>query len=103
MLKLLNVKIKTMKKIRDKIEHHILCTDRKWKALPEKRQRFFTKLFFTCYTVITILVLITICISTGNKTNTMSIDHISSISDRPTVEKLANDRPANVPLKKITR
>lgn len=89
-----------MKKIRDKIQHHILCADRKWKELPEKRQRFFTKLFFTGYAVLTLLVLISIVISTGNKTNTMLIDHIRTISDRSSVENAVNDNQTNVPLKK---
>jgi hypothetical protein len=89
-----------MKKIKDKIEHHILCTDRKWKALPEKRQRYFTKLFFTGYTVLTVLVLINICMSTGNKTNTMLIDHISTISNHSSVEKAVNDNQTNVPIKR---
>jgi hypothetical protein len=89
-----------MKKIRDKIQHHILCADRKWKALPEKRQKFFTKLFFAGYAVLTVLVLISICMSTGNKTNTMLIDHISTISDRSSVENAVNDNHTNVPLKK---
>ncbi|MBV6880481.1 hypothetical protein NG800_013825 [Epilithonimonas ginsengisoli] len=89
-----------MKKIRDKIEHHIWCADRKWKALPEKRQRYFTKLFFTGYAVLTLLVLVSVVISTGNKTNTMLIDHIRTISDRSSVEKVANDNHTNVPLKK---
>lgn len=89
-----------MKKIKDKIEHHILCADRKWKALPEKRQRLFTKLFFTGYAILTVMVLGSIVVSTGSKTNIMLIDHISTISDHSSVEKAVNDNQTNVPLKK---
>jgi hypothetical protein len=92
-----------MKKIRDKIERNILCADRQWKALPEKRQRFFTKLFFAGYAVVTLLVLVSIVISTGNKTNTMLIDHISTISSHSSVEKVANGDQTNYPVKKIGR
>lgn len=89
-----------MKKIRDNIQHHILCADRKWKALPKNRQRLLTKLCFACYAVLTLLALVSIVISTGNKTNTMLIDHIRTISDHISVEKVTNDNHTNVPLKK---
>ena len=89
-----------MKKIRDKIERNILCADRKWKAFPAERQRLFTKLFFAGYVIVTLLVLINICISTGNKTNTMLIGHINSISDHAAVKKSAEDKGASSTLKK---
>jgi len=88
-----------MKKIRNKIEHHILRADRKWKALPEKRQRFFIKLFFAGYALVTLLVLISIYMSTGNKTNTMSISHITTISDH-TAMKPAQDNKVGSTIKK---
>ncbi|MET3535883.1 hypothetical protein [Chryseobacterium limigenitum] len=91
-----------MKKIKDKIEQHILLADRKWKALPGKRQRFFTKLFFVGYAVVTLLVLISIFISTGNKTNTMSISHITTISDHTAVERSAKDNKVGSTIKKQT-
>ncbi|WP_129533917.1 hypothetical protein [Chryseobacterium sp. 3008163] len=89
-----------MKKIRDQIEHHILCADRKWKALPAKRQRLFTKLFLAGYAILTVLVLGSICISTGNKTNTMSISHITTISDHAVVKTRMNNDVESSPIKK---
>lgn len=89
-----------MKKIRDKIEHQILQADRKWKALPAKRQRFFTKLFFAGYTVVTLLVLISIFITTANDNNTMSISHITTISDHTAMKRQSHDNKTVSTLKK---
>lgn len=100
MLKLLNVKIKTMKKIRDTIECHVLKTDQKWKALPTVQQRLMTKLFFGCYAVLTVVVLVSTAISTRNKNNTMSVSHITTFSDRVDVGNAANDSRTNAPLKR---
>ena len=90
-LKLLNVKIKTMKNIRDTIENYVLQAEGRWKAMPAKRQRFFTKLFFASYAVLTVIVMISIWRSTANKTNTMFIGHISTISDHSFSKKAAED------------
>lgn len=92
-----------MKKIRDKIERQILHADRKWIELPAKRQRFFTKLFFAGYAVVTLLVLISICMSTGNKTNTISISHITTISDHTAVKRSAQDNKEGATIKKTDR
>ncbi|QQQ28904.1 hypothetical protein [Chryseobacterium indoltheticum] len=80
-----------MKKIRDKVEHWILSADQKWKALPQKWQRLFTKLFLAGYTVLTILVLISIFVTTANDNNTMSIGHITTISDHTAVKRPTQD------------
>ena len=92
-----------MKKIRDKIEQHILYADAKWKSLPAKRQRFFTKLFFAGYAAVTLMVLISICMSTGNKTNTMSISHITTISDHTAVKRSPQDNKDGLTIKKVNR
>lgn len=89
-----------MKKIRDKIERQILHADKKWKELPEKRQRFFTKLFFAGYTVVTLLVLISIFITTANNNNTMSISHITTISDHTAVKRPTQDNKTGSTIKK---
>lgn len=92
-----------MKKIRDKIERQILHADKKWKELPAKRQRFFTKLFFAGYTVVTLLVLISIFITTANNNNTMSISHITTISDNNAVKRSAHDNKEGATIKKTDR
>ena len=89
-----------MKKIRDKIERQILHADRKWKELPAKRQRFFTKLFFAGYTVVTLLVLISIFITTANNNNTMSISHITTISDHTAMKRQLHDNKTGSTIKK---
>lgn len=89
-----------MKKIRDKIERWILRADQKWKALPEKRQRLLTKLFLAGYCILTILVLISIFITTANDNNTMSISHITTISDHTAVKRQAQDNKTSSTLKK---
>lgn len=89
-----------MKKIRDKVEHWILSADHKWKALPQKRQRLFTKLFFVGYTVVTLLVLISIFITTANDNNTMSISHITTISDHTAMKRQSHDNKTGSTLKK---
>ena len=91
-----------MKKIRDKIEQHILYTDTKWKSLPAKRQRFFTKLFFAGYAIVTLIVLISIGMSTGNKTNMMSISHITTISDHTVMKRSAKENKVGSTIKKQT-
>ncbi len=89
-----------MKKIRDKIERQILHADRKWKELPAKSQRLFTKLFFVGYTVVTLLVLISIFITTANDNNTMSISHITTISDHTAMKRQSHDNKTGSTLKK---
>ncbi|AZA89811.1 MULTISPECIES: hypothetical protein [Chryseobacterium group] len=89
-----------MKKIRDIIERHVLKADQKWKALPTVQQRLMTKLFFGCYVVLTVAVLVSIAISTGNKNNTISISHITTFSDRVDVGNTANDNRTNAPIKR---
>ncbi|HAO07949.1 MAG TPA: hypothetical protein DCQ50_13430 [Chryseobacterium sp.] len=92
-----------MKKIRDKIERQILHADRKWKELPAKHQRLFTKLFLAGYCIITILVLISIFITTANDNNTMSISHITTISDHTAVKRSAQDNKEGATIKKTDR
>jgi len=89
-----------MKKIKNKIEQLILSADRKWKTLPAKRQRFFTKLFFAGYTIVTLIVLISIGRSTGNKNNIIPISHITTISDHTTVGKSAQNNKVGSTIKK---
>lgn len=91
-----------MKKIKEKIKHQISDADRKWKGLPAKSQRLFTKLFFACYAVVTLLVLISIWISTGGKTNVLPISHINSISDQTALERQAQDNKDGSTTKKQT-
>ncbi|WP_415326329.1 hypothetical protein [Chryseobacterium sp. MMS23-Vi53] len=72
-----------MKRIRDTIEYYALQADNRWKILPVKRQRLLTKLFFGGYAFLTLLVIVSICISTSQRNNEISINHIDGISRSP--------------------
>lgn len=72
-----------MKRIKDKIEYYVLQADNRWKILPIERQRLFTKLFFGGYALLTLLVIVSICISTVQRNNEISINHIDGISRSP--------------------
>lgn len=89
-----------MKNSRDKIKNYVLKTEGRWKALPAKQQRLFTMIFFTGYIVLTIMVLISIWMSTANKSNKMFISHISTVSDQNAVKKIAKDTINNSTNKK---
>ena len=77
-----------MKKLRDKVETYVLKADRCWKALPIKQQRLLTKIFFGGYVLLTVIMIAGIFISTKQKSNTISIDHIGGIKKKP-VEKVS--------------
>ncbi|MDN3692556.1 hypothetical protein QWZ06_09845 [Chryseobacterium tructae] len=75
-----------MKKLRDTIENYIVKVENHWKVLPVERQKFLTKVFFGSYVLLTIIVIISVFISTSQRSNTMSINHIDGISKK-SIEK----------------
>ncbi|WP_426478124.1 hypothetical protein ACP3T3_01180 [Chryseobacterium sp. CBSDS_008] len=75
-----------MKKLRDTIEHYVLEMENHWKVLPVAKQRFLTKVFFGGYVFLTVIAIINIFISTGQKNNAMSTNHIEGIS-KESIEK----------------
>lgn len=75
-----------MKKLRDTIENYVLKVEKNWKALPVERQKFLTKVCFGSYVLLTIIVIINVFISTSQRSNTMSINHIDGISKK-SIEK----------------
>ncbi|MDF2931058.1 MAG: hypothetical protein K0R36_389 [Chryseobacterium sp.] len=77
-----------LKKLRDKIEGYVLKVEGHWKALSVEKQRLLTKVFFGGYCLLTVIVLIHVIVSTGHKSNIISIDHINGIS-RKTVVKVS--------------
>ncbi|AYZ12719.1 hypothetical protein EGY05_12655 [Chryseobacterium arthrosphaerae] len=86
MSKLLNAKRKVVKKLRDTIEHYVVKVENHWKVLPVERQKFLTKIFFGSYVLLTIIVIISVFISTIQRSNTMTINHIDGVSKK-SVEK----------------
>lgn len=89
-----------MKKLRDKVEHYVLKAEDYWKVLSVEKQRLMTKVFFGSYVFLTVIVLINIIISTGQKSNTMFINHIDGITEK-SVEKASvhNDTVKSPPKK----
>ncbi|WP_276835767.1 hypothetical protein [Chryseobacterium cucumeris] len=89
-----------MKRIRDKIEYYALKADNCWKILPAKRQRLFTKLFFGGYALLTLLVMVSICVSTVHRNNEISINHIDGISKKPQTKDTIQADKTNSLIKK---
>ena len=80
----MNANLTVMKKLRDTIEHYVLKMENHWKVLPIAKQRLLTKVFFGGYVLLTIIVIINVFISTGQRRNTMSTNHIDGISKKTT-------------------
>ncbi len=89
-----------MKKLRDKIEHCVLTTEDRWKTLSVEKQRLLTKIFFGSYFLLTVIVIIHVIISTGQRSNSISIDHIDGISTKA-IEKASDQNDlVESPIKK---
>ncbi|MDR6487184.1 hypothetical protein J2799_001669 [Chryseobacterium vietnamense] len=89
-----------MKRIRDKIEYYALLADKNWKILPIKRQRLLTKLFFGGYALLTLLVIVSICISTGQSNKEILINHIGGIHKNPQTKDTVQSDNINPLIKK---
>lgn len=101
MSKRLNAKRKVMKKLRDTIENYVGKIESHWKVLPVERQRFLTKVFFGSYVVLTMIVIINVFISTRQRSNTISIDHIDGISKKTFEKESGQNDTVNSPKKRI--
>lgn len=88
-----------MKKLRDKIERHVLKAEGAWKALSVEKQRLLTKVFFGSYVLITVLVIINVFISTNKRSNTMSINHIEGVYKIPKEKESGLDTIRKSPIK----
>lgn len=88
-----------MKKLRDTIEHYVLKTENHWKVLPIAKQRLLTKVFFGGYVLLTIIVIVNVFISTGQRRNTMSIHHIDGISKKTIERSSGHNDTVNSPAK----
>lgn len=89
-----------MKKLRDIVRQYVLKTENDWKALPIERQVLLTKAFFAGYVLLTVMIVINVFLSKGQKNNYMSIDHIGGISLKSGKEGLKQNDTINKPLKK---
>ncbi|WP_291935143.1 hypothetical protein [Chryseobacterium sp.] len=86
-----------MKKLRDTIENYVVKVESRWKVLSVERQKFLTKVFFGSYVLLTIIVIISVFISTSQRNNIMSINHIDGICKK-SIEKDSGQTDAVEPL-----
>lgn len=68
-----------MKKFRQTIDQQVLKAEQKWKALPEKRQRILTKIFFAVYTLVTMAAFVQIWCNAAHSKPIPIGSHISNI------------------------
>ena len=68
-----------MKTLRDKVEQFVVKAEGHWNALSVEKQRLMTKVFFGSYVLLTVIVLINVIISMGQRQTTMPINHIDGI------------------------
>lgn len=89
-----------MKRIRDKIAYYVLEVENRWRILTVKRQRLLTKFFFGGYALLTLLVIVSICISTSQRNNEISINHIDGISKKTQTKDTVQADKTNLLIKK---
>lgn len=66
-----------MKKLTIRIDQWVKSTETQWKTFPIKKQRFLTALFFTGYSLMTLLMIIQIASKKGSDSKDMPpIRHI---------------------------
>ncbi|MFC7345446.1 hypothetical protein ACFQO9_01795 [Chryseobacterium zhengzhouense] len=68
-----------MKKLRIRIVEFVEKAEGKWKSLATKQQRSFTKIFFTAYTMLTILTVIHLWSKGSESRAILSVGHINNI------------------------
>ena len=64
--------------LRTKIENRINDLDDQWRNFPVKKQRKYTLYFFLCYTILTLIVVVNVCVRTGEVDPEVAIQHIEN-------------------------
>lgn len=64
--------------LRTKIENRINDLDDYWRELPIKKQRKYTIYFFLLYTILTLIVVVNVCMETGEVDQEVAIRHIEN-------------------------
>lgn len=67
-----------MKKIRATIDRYFDQLDKRWQALPLRKQHQFTLYFFVGYLLLTVVVIGKVIYDTGASENNMHIKHIET-------------------------
>lgn len=68
-----------MKKLSKIIDQYIQNVEQHWKAIPEKRQRILTKIFFSGYALLTIGIILQNWLKEGSRKNIPLGGHISTV------------------------
>jgi len=76
-----------MKKIRKTIDRYIDQIEQKWKALPDQRQRMFTKIFFATYLLLSVFAFLQICLKPTNTQKIIPGTYIKSVPSEPDRKK----------------
>ncbi len=67
-----------MKNMRIIIHDRIARLDRKWRAMPVKKQHHYTLLLFLGYALLSIIVLLKVCYDMAQSDNTLTIEHLKT-------------------------
>lgn len=98
--KRLTAKMRVMKTLRDKIEHYVLKVEEYWNVLPAERQRLLTKILLAGYALLTVSIIVSVFIPTGQRSHTLFIDHINGIAEQSAKEySKQNDTVSSTPKK----
>lgn len=73
-----NAKIILMKNFREKIDKWLENLDRRWDAMPIKKQHTYLRYFFTGYLLLTIVVVVNVWRDTAACENRLEIGHIQT-------------------------
>lgn len=72
-----------MKNIGTKISQWFKKLEEGWRLLPVKRQRFYTLLLFSVYTLVSLIIIAKICYDVGRNGSTLKIEHIDNPLVKP--------------------
>lgn len=76
-----------MKKLRITIDRCIEKAELQWKALPQKRQVFLTKMFFMGYVLLTLLTIFQIWLKDSGRVNVFPTGQISTLAKQKKIQK----------------
>lgn len=75
-----------MKNLRTEIEKWLDGLDKRWDAMPLKKQQRFLRCFFTGYVLLTAWIIFQVCLDTARAAESIPMDHI----ENPVPQKIAS-------------
>ncbi|RQO37693.1 nitrogen regulatory IIA protein [Chryseobacterium sp. KBW03] len=85
--------------LRTKIENRINDLDDCWRELPIKKQRKYTIYFFLLYTILTLIVVVNVCVETGEVDQEVAIRHIENPVEKTEKSDLIGKDSVSINLK----